>query len=265
MVSPNVIVIAGYGINCERETQFAFEKAGAQADVMHINDIIQAPARLGDYQILVFPGGFSYGDDTGSGRAFANRVRNHLGDAVREFVERGKLVIGICNGFQILTNLGLVPAFNREGVPEVALVHNDGARYIDRWVDVAFSGHSPWTRNVGTISLPIAHGEGKLHADEQFLQRMRAGNLIAGRYVEGEICRHQSLQANPNGSLDDIAALSDLSGHVLGMMPHPERAIDFTHLPHWTYLREHYQRGSKPIPEEGPGLQIFRNGVSYFE
>ena len=150
MVNPKVLVLTGYGINCDEETKFAFEKAGARADLVHINDLIETPNRLEDYQIVAFPGGFSYGDDTGSGNAFAWKIRNNLG--IERFVD-DKLVIGICNGFQVLVNLGLLPALN--GQRQVALNHNDSARYNCRWVDLEFNGNSPWTNGIGRISLPI--------------------------------------------------------------------------------------------------------------
>lgn len=260
----NVLVLTGYGINCDEETKFAFEKAGTSADIVHVNDLIDGRKKLSDYRVLAFPGGFSYGDDTGSGNALANKIRNHLWGDVRKFAEGDNLVIGICNGFQVLVNLGLLPALDGYGKRQVALVHNDSARYLDRWVDLQFSGKSPWTRNIGTISLPIAHGEGKFYAEQEILKQIMEKNLVAAKYVYGEICKHQNLKANPNGALEDIAGITDKSGRIIGMMPHPERAIGFTHLPHWTLLKEKLAREGKPLPEEGPGLQIFRNAAEYF-
>ncbi len=265
MTKPNTLVLTGYGINCDEETQFAFEKAGARADLVHINDLIENKGKLEDYQILAFPGGFSYGDDTGAGNALANRVRNHLWGEFRDFVEKDKLVMGICNGFQVITNLGLLPAFNGNyGERRVALVHNDSARYTDRWVDLEFGGRSVWTKGLPKMSLPIAHGEGKFYADQNTLKELKERELVCARYVNGEICDYQGLTHNPNGSLDDIAGITDESGRILGMMPHPERAIDFTHLPHWTLLREKYKRSGQNMPDEASGIMIFKNGVNYF-
>ncbi len=264
MATPKALVLTGHGINCERETQFAFERAGADADIVHVNDLIANSKSLSSYQIFAFPGGFSYGDDTGAGNAMANKIRSRLFNGTREFIERGNLVIGICNGFQVLANLGLLPALDEGyGARQVALVHNDSARYVDRWVDVEFSGQSPWTRGLGRMSLPIAHGEGKFYARPQILSAINEKGLVAARYVLGEICDYQSLSANPNGSLDNIAGITDVSGRVLGLMPHPERAIDFTHLPNWTLLKEQYKRQDRPCPEEADGLKIFRNAVDY--
>ena len=266
MTKPNVLVLTGYGVNCDEETKFAFERAGARGDLVHVNDLIDGNKKLSDYQILAFPGGFSYGDDTGAGNALANVVRNHLWEGVREFVEKDKLAIGICNGFQVMVNLGLLPAIDGNyGARQVALVHNDSARYLDRWVDLDFNGKSPWTKGVGRISLPIAHGEGNFYASPEVLKEINARGLVAARYVEGDICRYQSLPANPNGSLENIAGITDETGKVFGLMPHPERAISFTQLPNWTLLREQYRRAGKKIPEEARGIKIFENGVKYFE
>ncbi len=265
-MSPKVIILSGYGLNCEQEAQFAFEQSGATADIVHINDLIDGVKKLGDYQILTVPGGFSYGDDTGSGNAFANRIRNHLWDQFLQFIEDDRhLVMGICNGFQILTNLGALPAINHEyGTRQTALLDNESARFLNRWVDVEFSGTSPWVGGGMTISMPIAHGEGRLVAEREVLEQLHKKNLIAARYVQGEMCEYQQMGANPNGSTDDIAGLTDETGRILGLMPHPERASLFTHAPNWTLKRELLTREGKSIPHEGDGLQIFKNAVKYF-
>lgn len=265
-IKPSVAVLTGYGINCEEETGIAFEKAGATYQIIHINDLINHDVSLAHFEMLAVPGGFSFGDDTGSGNAFALKMKQYLWEDILQFISDDRLVIGICNGFQILVNLGLLPALDQHyGARDVALIHNDSAIYADRWVDIAFESHSPWTRGVRELSLPIAHGEGKFFASERVLEKLRQKRLIAGLYTNGDICRFQSLPSNPNGSLDNIAAITDETGRIFGLMPHPERAIAFTHLPHWTYLKEQYQRQGKPLPTEGPGLKIFRNAVNYFE
>lgn len=265
-MAPKIIIFSGYGLNCEEETKDAFELAGGQADIIHVNDLIDGRYKLTNYQIMAIPGGFSYGDDTGSGNAYASRLKNHLWKEIKEFVKKDHLVIGICNGFQILANLGLLPAFDKKyGVRQVALLHNDNARYTVRWVDLKIENDNPWFRNIKTISLPIAHGEGKFFADDTILKKINKEKLIAARYVKGEICRYQMLKTNPNGALENIAAITDVSGRILGMMPHPERAVFFHHLPHWPYLKEKYLRENRTIPEFGPGLQIFKNAVNYFQ
>lgn len=256
MIKPRVLVFSGYGLNCEEETKYAFDCAGAQADIIHINDLIDGSTNLKNYQILALPGGFSYGDDMGSGKAYANKLKNHIWRQLQEFIERDTLIIGICNGFQILTNLGLLPG---------ALLHNKSARYINRWVDIKVTNKTPWFNGIKTIAIPIAHGEGRFYADPKTRDRIKKEGLIAAKYTKGEIFKYQSLEYNPNGALDDIAAVTGFEGRVLGMMPHPERAIRFTQLPNWTYLREKLKRAGRKIPEDGPGLTIFKNAVNYFK
>jgi phosphoribosylformylglycinamidine synthase len=266
MTKPKVLILSGYGLNCEEETKYAFELAGAKGDIVHINDLIDGFYNLNDCQILAIPGGFAYGDDTGSGNAYANKLKNHLWNKLVSFIQKDKLVIGICNGFQILVNLGLLPALeNKYGTRQVALLHNDTARYTVRWVDLKIENDTPWFSGIKKISLPIAHGEGKFFAEKDVLIKLKKGNLIAARYIKGEICKHQFLKTNPNGALDNIAAITDESKRILGIMPHPERAIFFTQFPHWTYIKEKFIREEKKLPDYGSGLQIFKNAVEYFK
>jgi len=261
----DVLVLTGYGINCEEETRYAFELAGLKADIVHINELINKEKKLSDYQILAFPGGFSYGDDTGSGNALANKIRNNIMDDLKDFVSGDNLAIGICNGFQVMVNLGLIPAIGKSyGLQQVALMHNESARYIDRWVDLEFSGKSPWIKDVGRISVPIAHGEGRFYAPDEVIRRLDENGQVSARYVDGDICRYQLLAANPNGSLNDIASITDESGRLIGMMPHPERAMDFTQLPNWPLLKQQFLRSGKAIPKEGPGRKIFQNAAAYY-
>lgn len=257
MAKPKVLVFSGYGLNCEEETKLAFDLAGGQADIVHINDLISKTKKIKDYQILAFPGGFSYGDDTGSGKAYANKVRNHLWADIEKFIADGKLIIGICNGFQILTNLGILPG---------ALTYNDSARYLDRWVDIKIEGQqSPWLKGVKTISLPIAHGEGKYYADKKTLAKLKKDKAVAAKYVKGEICVYQNLPKNPNGALLDIAGVLGAKGNILGLMPHPERALFSSQLPNFPYLKEQSRRIGQAVPKMGPGFQIFQNAISYFK
>jgi len=266
MKKPKVLVFSGYGLNCEKETKYAFELAGATAEIIHINDLINGIKKIKDYQILALPGGFAYGDDTGSGNAFASKIRNHLWKDLEKFLEEDKLIIGICNGFQIIVNLGLLPAIDRQfGNREVALLINDNTRYTVRWVDLKIENKSPWLKGIKEISLPIAHGEGRFYAPKEIIKKIKEQNLIAAKYFEGEICKFQDLKPNPNGALGDIAAITDKTGKILGIMPHPERAIFFTQLPHWTYLKEVSKRNKKTIGKYGPGLKIFKNAVNYFK
>lgn len=253
---PKIIVMSGYGLNCEEETKFAFERAGGEADIVHINNLIKNPKQLEKYQILAFPGGFSYGDDTGSGKAYANKIKNHLSKELKKFVEGDTLVIGICNGFQIVTNLGLLSG---------GLAHNSGGVYLDRWVDMEVKGKSPWLAGIKKISLPIAHGEGRYIIDEKKYKEMEKNKEIAFVYKKGDICKYQNLDANPNGAMHDIAGVLAYNGRVLGLMPHPERGMFFHHRPDWQLQKEILARKGKKIPTEGPGLQIFINAINYFK
>ncbi len=261
-----VLVFSGYGLNCEEETKFAFELAGAKAEIVHINDLITGISKISDYQILAFPGGFSYGDDTGSGNAFAQKIKNHLWRDIEIFVKNGGLIIGVCNGFQILTRLGLLPALNgKYGEQQVELLFNKTARYMTRWVDLKVENDSPWLKGMTGFSAAIAHGEGKFYADEKTLAEIKKKKLIALRYIKGEICEYQSLEANPNGSIEDIAGITDESGRILGLMPHPERAIFLTQSPKWSWLKEKAKRENKKLPQYGLSLQVFKNGVKYLK
>jgi len=265
MIKPRVLIFSGYGLNCEEETKFAFDAAGAIADVVHINDVIANKKLLTRYQILAFPGGFAYGDDTGSGNAYAWKLKNHLWKELAQFVKGDHLVIGICNGFQIIANLGLLPALKyKYGHRQVALLHNSTTRYTVRWVDLKNESSSPWLRGIDTFMAPIAHGEGKFYVDEATLHELKQKNLIALKYIKGEICEYQNLPANPTGTLENIAGITDESGKILGLMPHAERALLFTHLPNWPLLKETYKRAGKPLPKFGPGLALFKNAVRYF-
>ena len=265
-MKPKVLVFSGYGLNCEEETKYAFDLVGADATIVHINDLIANKKLLNKYQILAFPGGFAYGDDTGAGNAYANKLKNNLWEDLVRFINRDTLTIGICNGFQIITNLGLLPAIDSKyGERQVALLANDSARYTVRWVDLKVKNNSPWLKGIKELSIPIAHGEGKFYAKKTILDKLEAEKQIALTYTEGLICKHFEYDVNPNGSLQDIAGITDPTGRILGLMPHPERGMFFTQLPHWTYLKEQYLRENKKLPKYADGLKIFKNAVRYFK
>jgi phosphoribosylformylglycinamidine synthase subunit PurQ / glutaminase len=267
MVKPKVLILSGYGLNCEEEEAFAFNWAGGESKIVHINDLIDKKFKMSDFQILVFPGGFSFGDDTGSGKAFANRMRDHLWEDLQKFMSEDKLIVGFCNGFQIMANLGLVPALNWQyGKRQVALQYNKSARYINRWVDLEVGGkETPWLAGIDSFSCPIAHGEGRFYADPKVLKEIKDKSLIVLKYYEGDTCKYQNIEANPNGSLESIAGIIDETGKILGLMPHPERALFFNQRPDAPLLKEKYKREGIKIPKEGPGLQIFKNGINYFK
>lgn len=265
MKKPNVLVFSGYGLNSEEETRFAFNWAGGAATIVHINDVIAKKSLLREYQILAFPGGFAYGDDTGAGNAYANKVRNHLWEELLQFIRCDRLIIGICNGFQILVNLGLLPATQKYGIREIGLMPNSSARYVVRFVDLKVeTNKTPWLKDVDFLSIPVANGEGRLSIPDDILLKLKRENQVALRFVKGDMCKYLHLRANPNGSVEDIAGLIDPSGKILGLMPHPERAMFFVHMPHWPFVKEMYKRRGKIIPKEGPGLAIFRNAIKHF-
>lgn len=250
MKKPKVIILSGYGLNCEEETKFAFEWAGGSADIVHINDLIMKPKMLQEYDIMAFPGGFSYGDDTGSGKAYANKFKNHLSKELAEFLSRDTLAIGICNGFQIMASLGIVPG---------GLTYNKNGKYLDRWVDLAVPAStmkaSAWLRGIEKLSVPIAHGEGRYIVEKSKVESKKLE--IAFKYVSGPICKFQNLEKNPNGSDYDIAGVLAYNGRVLGLMPHPERAMFSHQNPLW--------QKNKRVEKEGQGLQIFKNAINYFK
>ena len=253
MSQPRVLVLRAPGTNCDVETAFAFERAGAIAESLHLNRLLESPQLAADYQILCIPGGFSFGDDVAAGRIFANQIRHHLADVMQEFRAAGKLVLGICNGFQVLIKSGLLDTDDAEG-PAASLTWNDSGRYLARWVQLsANSEKCVFLAGCEQLHLPIAHAEGKFVVrDDAALQTLEQAGQLALRYCP----REGSTDAyNPNGAMSDVAGICDQSGRVFGLMPHPERFIDPTQHPQWTRL---------PKRDEGDGLQLFRNAVRYF-
>jgi phosphoribosylformylglycinamidine synthase subunit PurQ / glutaminase len=262
---PRVIILRAPGSNCDEESAFAFEKAGAVAERIHLNRWLESPQLAADYQILCLPGGFSYGDDLGSGRIFANQLRHHLADTLTAFRDAGKLILGICNGFQILIKSGLLDSDDSTG-PGATLTWNASGRFIDRWVHLQSAGdRCVFLKNIDRMYLPIAHAEGQfVGRDDQTLDRLEQNGQLVLRYCDSAAaCRSAPSSRprgglapyNPNGAARNVAGMCDASGRVLGLMPHPERFIDPTHHPQWTRL---------PAIQEGDGLQLFRNAVQYF-
>jgi phosphoribosylformylglycinamidine synthase subunit PurQ / glutaminase len=267
MIKPKVLVLTGYGVNCEEETAYVFEKAGAESEIVHVNDLIDGRKKMLDYQIMAIPGGFSYGDDTGAGNALANRIKNNLREDVLKFAQADKLMIGICNGCQMIANLGVAPAIEEKyGDRQVALMHNKTARYECRWVHLKNQSEKCiWTRGIDTIHLPIAHGEGNFYTDDETLAEMKKGDQIAFRYINEDGSRAAGqFPANPNGALEDIAAFCDTSGRIMAIMPHPERFHCFTNEDGWTKEKERLLREGKELPDKGAGMKIFENGVKWF-
>jgi phosphoribosylformylglycinamidine synthase len=250
------MVLRTAGTNCDFETAYALETAGAAAERVHVNRLAERPAMLDDYAILAVPGGFSYGDDVAAGKILAVELTARLGDALRKFVERGGLVIGICNGFQVLVKTGLLPGAGL-AAGTCTLTDNNCRRYYDGWVYLrCLPSRSVLTLGTNqVIRLPVAHAEGRfVTKDKQALDVIVGGGQVALQYCDPDGIASQEFPHNPNGSDLAIAGISDDTGQVLGMMPHPERYVFGRQGPDWT-------RGEHP-PDHGDGLAIFQNAVS---
>jgi len=238
MATPKALVVRVAGTNCDVETQYALEQAGFDAERVHVFRLMEDPDRLKDYQFLLVPGGFSYGDDVGAGKILANQMLHRLAGPLNEFLADEKLVLGICNGFQVMLKSGLLPwagVSADKAHRDATLAWNDSGRFEDRWVHLRCdSDKCVFLPKGEVISLPIAHGEGKfIPRDESVLSALRDGDQVAVRYVDAD-GDPGGYPVNPNGSIDDIAGICDPSGRLLGLMPHPERFVDVTHHPQWT-------------------------------
>jgi phosphoribosylformylglycinamidine synthase len=257
---PEVIVLRTAGTNCDKETAYAFEAAGAKTSLVHINELSGSEGSFDRYQILAIPGGFTYGDDIASGKILANELKFKLGDALQKFIEDGKLIIGICNGFQVLVKAGLLPNLSGDyKTIDATLTLNDSNKFEDRWVYLKGDRGSKciWTNGIdGIIRLPIAHGEGKfIPKDKKTLDILKKNGLVILKYVDekGDAAGYPD---NPNGSVEDIAGICDMTGRIFGLMPHPERHISFYQNPDWTRVRNIKNK-------EGDGYAIFANGVDF--
>jgi len=262
------IVITGYGTNCEMEMAQACRLAGADlVDIVHMSELLHGERRLEDYHLLNLPGGFLDGDDLGAGQAGAHRLNyavvrptgRPLKEQLHAFIRDGKLVIGVCNGFQLMVKMGLLPGFDHNYQERsVSLTHNDSSRFEDRWVSLTVDADSPcvFTRGLSRLYLPVRHGEGKfVTRDAAVLNRIRDHKLIALRYADPESGEATlAYPANPNGSPEGIAGLCDPSGRLFGLMPHPEAFLHRVNHPRWT---------REELPEEGQGVALFRNGVEF--
>ena len=262
-----VLILTGLGLNCEEETEAAFRTAGASPERVHLLDVLdgRAPRALSDYQVLAFVGGFAFGDHLGAGSVFANKIRWRLYDRLLEFIDRGGLALGICNGFQTMVRLGMLPGFDGDyRTPRTTLAPNDRLGYRDAWIRVVFDPDSPcvWTRGLRAMDLPTRHGEGKfLAADEGVLARLESGRQVAARYAGPDGRPARDWPWNPNGSPGAVAGICDPSGRLFGIMPHPDAFLYAFQHPLW--FRNGHQAPSEGegYPEEGAGIAIFRNGV----
>jgi phosphoribosylformylglycinamidine synthase len=269
MPPPRVLVFRAPGTNCDEETAFAFNRAGARAEIRHVNRVLESPGVLADFQILCIAGGFSYGDDIAAGRILGNQLGHHLVEHIKQFRDDGKLILGICNGFQVLLKTGLLldeatatsSTGSPNGAPQATLAWNASGRFEDRWVQLEVVGNrSEFLRGIERMYLPVAHAEGQfVFRNDATMQQLAERGQLVLRYASatGATSGGQvAYPANPNGSQMNVAGISDVTGRVLGLMPHPERYVDRTHHPRWT-------RGEGNDP--GDGLQLFENAVKFFE
>ncbi len=291
-MTTKALILAGYGLNCEEETQHAFKYCGVDAAIIHINDLIETPKELDRAQILVIPGGFSYGDDTGAGNAYAQKMKLALWEPLQKFIARDTLTLGICNGCQILTNLGLTPpAGTPYGERKTAVTYNETARYQCRWIDLKITSTSPWLQGIETMHIPVAHGEGRFMMEENTLKTLEENGQIAAQYIKltnrhpGEgrhlndqqqkdsglrrndvyVLANGEFPYNPNGSVKDIAGITDESGKILALMPHPERGMFTWQRDDYMELKDKAQREGKELPETADGIALFQNAARYFE
>ncbi|MBI2860521.1 MAG: phosphoribosylformylglycinamidine synthase I [Chloroflexi bacterium] len=252
MTQVRTLILRGPGTNCDAETAFAFEQAGAAVATVHVNQLIRHEARLGDHQIMVIPGGFTYGDDIGAGKVLANELSVKLKEDISRFIESGGLILGICNGFQVLVKAGILPEPGNGFQSRVTLTTNDSGRFECRWIHLAANNDSPcvFTRGIERMYLPVAHGEGKLATSAG----TAAGLNVVLRYADEQGDVGAGYPHNPNGSVDNIAGICDSTGRIFALMPHPERHIRGTQHPQWTRLG---------VKERGDGFQIFLNAVQW--
>ena len=263
--SPRVLIPSGQGLNCERETAHGYRLLGAEVDIIHINDIMERPNLLQDYQIITFIGGFSDGDHIASGKIHANRLRYRLQEPTERFIEDGKLIIGVCNGFQAVVKAGILPRINNESrIDQMTLSYNNSGIFEDRWIYMAANPKSKciWTKGIDKIYLPVRHGEGKVRfASDEVLKKLQNSRQVALSYFNpetGNTAQEKDYPSNPNGSEHGVAGICDPTGRIFGMMPHWEGYMSPYNHPSWTR-----QKAEGKLPKEGQGLKIAMNGIRY--
>jgi phosphoribosylformylglycinamidine synthase len=252
MSKARTLILRAPGTNCDAETAFAFEQAGAEVSLVHVNQLIRGEQRLSDYQIMVLPGGFTYGDDIAAGKVLANELRLKLGEDMPRFIEDGGLILGICNGFQVLVKAVILPRPANGSPPLLTLMTNDSGKFECRWVHLMVNKKSPcvFTRGIDSLYLPVAHAEGRVVADPKVLPELD----VVLYYTDEHGNSNAGYPHNPNGSVGNIAGIGDTSGRIFALMPHPERYIRGTQHPQWT------RQGAK---QYGDGFQIFLNAVKW--
>ena len=273
MIPVRALVLTGYGLNCDYETDYSLKIAGAESRRVHINELIMdeklgSRVKLDHYSMLVLGGGFSWADDHGAGVVLASKLKFNMGEQIERFIRHGKLIIGICNGFQTLVNMGLLPGYEQNYQERrVAITYNDSGNFINSWVNLKVNPESPciFTKGLSHMELPVRHGEGKFYASEKDINLLFENNQVVMQYADkdGNETNGQ-WPMNPNGSLKDIAGICDPTGRIFGLMPHPEAYNHFTNHPDWTRQKEVLIRQGKSVEAiEGYGIRIFRKGVEY--
>ncbi|UCB46936.1 MAG: phosphoribosylformylglycinamidine synthase subunit PurQ [Spirochaetota bacterium] len=268
--APGALILTGYGINCDYESLTACRIAGFSARRIHLNDLLEETSMIFQSKLVVFPGGFSFGDDLGSGVAFSAKIRysfSGLFDILMEYVEKGGLILGVCNGFQILIHLGMLPASGMKyGEKEATLAPNREGYYVDRWVYLKAERESQnvFTRGLDILKLPVRHSEGRfIPRDETILRRIERNRQVCLRYCDEDGNPTQAFPLNPNSSVNSIAGVCDPSGRVFGLMPHPEAATSFYHYPDWTKRREKLIREGASFSDAGEGALLFKNAFEF--
>lgn len=262
---PSILILTGYGVNCEAESMFAWEMAGAKPHMVHLHDLFERPALLRQFKALMFIGGFSFGDHMGSGQVMALRLRSQAKEEIVNFIRKGNLVLGVCNGFQVMVKLGLLPGFDGNYlIRSITLTHNDCGVFQNFWINLGFESKCPcvFTRGLKEMSLPIRHGEGKIITlDKTVLERIEKERCVVCRYLDAHTRKPtMHFPDNPNGSLNSIAGLCDPTGMVFGLMPHPEAYLFPENHPQWPR-----QKLAGLLPKYGLGLKIFKNAVEYLK
>ena len=259
---PKVCILRSDGTNCDIELAYAFEKAGGKCSFVHVNQLRNKEIKLSDFDILAFPGGFSYGDDIASGKILAIEMISFLKEELEKFRNKGGVIIGICNGFQTLIRTGLLP-FGNLGKMDATLAHNDSGHFECRWIRLSpeKDSVSPFLQGIEDMGwYSVNHGEGKFLADEKTLKKVEEQKLVAFRYVDENNNPTQKYPDNPNGALNAIAGITDSTGRVFGMMPHPEKFVDTTQYPNWRKVQWTFQKANIKKPH---GLPIFENIIKY--
>jgi len=262
---PPILILTGYGANCEAESTHAWQMAGAAPRMVHLHDLLENPDQLRRFAALMFIGGFSFGDHLGSGQVLALRLRCRLQDNLARFINAGNLVLGVCNGFQVMVKLGLLPGFDGDYLSrKITLTHNDCGAFQNFWINLGFESKCPcvFTRGLKAMPLPIRHGEGKIITlDKTVLDRIENEHCVVCRYLDAQTGKPtMRFPDNPNGSTNAIAGLCDPTGRVFGLMPHPEAYLFPENHPQWQR-----QKIAGKLPKHGQGLKIFKNAVDFLK